>query len=136
MPSRQFIFSFMGVFVTLSLYSFVVWALLLADIMHAEMGNIWVEEANIRMPWFYIAYALMAYVMVWIWKYGQEEKGLSEGFRYGLMLGILFGSAELIGYAVEPITMKGALMAFGIDVVMFALAGVVLAFVHKSEGAK
>ncbi len=136
MPSKRFIISFIAVFVTFSLYGFLVWGVLLAEAMYAEMGNIWRAEGEEQMAWIFIAYALMSYVMVRIFKHGQEDKGVAEGVRYGLMAGVLFGSAELIAYAVQPITMKGALMAFGIDVVMFVIAGVVLSVVYKAVGAK
>ena len=136
MPSKRFIISFIAVFVTFSLYGFLVWGVLLAEAMYAEMGNIWRVEGEEHMAWIFIAYALMSYVMVRIFKHGQEDKGIAEGVRYGLLAGVLFGSAELIAYAVQPITMKGALMAFGIDVVMFVIAGVVLSVVYKAVGAK
>lgn len=138
MPSKRFIISFIAVFVTFSLYSFLVWGVVLAEAMYAEMGNIWRPAGDVEgfMAWIFIAYALMSYVMVRIFKHGQEDKGVAEGVRYGLLAGVLFGSAELIAYAVSPITMKGALMAFGIDVVMFVIAGVVLSVVYKAVGAK
>ena len=136
MPGKRFIISFIAVFVTFSLYGFLVWGVVLAEAMYAEMGGIWRAEGEEQMAWIFIAYALMSYVMVRIFKHGQEEKGIAEGVRYGLMAGVLFGSAELIAYAVQPITMKGALMAFGIDVVMFVIAGVVLSVVYKAVGAK
>lgn len=134
MLSKRFILSFIAVFVTFSLYGYLVWGVLLGETVHADMGNVFRPEP--MMAWIFIAYALMAYVMVRIWKHGQEDKGLSEGFRYGLLTGVLFASAELIAYAVQPIIMKGALMAFGIDVVMFIIAGMVLAFVYKAVGTK
>ena len=136
MLSKRFTFSTIAVFATLSIYGFLVWGVLLSDAMYAEMGGIWRAEGEELMAWIFIAYALMAYVMVRIWKHGQEDKGSAEGFRYGLLTGVLFGSAELISYAVQPITLKGALMAFGIDVVMFIIAGMVLSFVYKAVGAK
>ncbi|MEE8295088.1 MAG: hypothetical protein V3R64_05210 [Sphingomonadales bacterium] len=138
MFNKQILISTLAVFITFSAYGFLVWGYALGEMMYAEMGNVWRadEDASGLMHWIFIAYALMAYVMAWIWKYGNEDKGVGEGVRYGLLLGALFGSAHFIAYAVQPITMKGALMAFGIDVVMFALAGVVLSFVYKAVGDK
>ncbi|MHA1543841.1 MAG: hypothetical protein ACTSU8_01755 [Alphaproteobacteria bacterium] len=134
MFNKRILISTIAVFVTFSVYGWLVWGVLLSEALYAEMGGIWRAEGEEQMAWIFIAYALMAYVMAWIWKYGNEDKGVGEGVRYGLMLGALFGSAELIAYAVQPITMKGALMAFGIDVVMFVIAGIVLSVVYKKVG--
>ncbi len=138
MPGKRFLISVIAVFITFSLYGFLTWGFLLGEMMFAELGNVWraSEDASALMYWLFIAYILMAYVMVWIWKYGNEDKGIGEGVRYGLMAGILFGSAHFIAYAVQPITLKGALMAFGIDAVMFIVAGVVLSVVYKALSPK
>ena len=136
MLDKRILISTIAVFATFAVYGFLTWGVLLADIMHHEMGNVWRPEDAIEMPWIFIAYIVMAYPMVLIWKYGQEDKGVAEGVRYGLMAGALVGATRFIAYAVQPITLKGALMAFGIDLVMFVVAGVVLSIVYKALGAK
>lgn len=134
MFNKRILISTIAVFVTFSVYGWLVWGWFLSQWTYFEMGDIWRPEGEEIMAWIFIAYALMAYVMAWIWKYGNEDKGVGEGVRYGLMLGALFSSAGLINYAVQPIVLKGALIAFGVDVVMFVIAGVVLSVVYKKVG--
>src|SRR5207244_12668141 len=60
--------------------------------------------------------------------------GPGGGFRYGILIGLLFAANDCISYAVQPLTMKilgGWIVG---DVLMFALAGLIVGVFYKPAG--
>ncbi len=85
------------------------------------------------MHWFFIAYALMAVPFSMIFAKGYENRGLGEGVRFGLLIGIFLGAVNLIFYAVQPSTLNLTIITFLADIGMTVAAGLALAAVYKPE---
>ncbi len=78
-----------------------------------------------------IAYAVMTVIFALIFTYGREGRGLGEGARYGLLMGLLLGAVDFvwtIGLPLDPVL---AFLAFARDIVIFVIAGAVLAFLYS-----
>ncbi len=78
-----------------------------------------------------VAYAVMTLVFALIFTYGREGRGLVEGARYGLLMGLLLGAVDFvwtIGLPLEPML---AFLAFVRDLVIFVIAGMLLAFLYR-----
>ncbi|RMF71271.1 MAG: hypothetical protein D6740_06990 [Alphaproteobacteria bacterium] len=78
-----------------------------------------------------VAYAVMTLVFALIFTYGREGRGLAEGARYGLLMGLLLGAVDFvwtIGLPLEPML---AFLAFARDLVIFVIAGILLAFLYR-----
>ena len=57
--------------------------------------------------------------------------GVAGGFRYGLLVGLLFCGADLIRYAVEPLTTT-ILIAWCIGVIiLFSIGGLIVGTLYK-----
>ena len=122
------------VFVVFSLYGFVVHGILLED-TYNKVPGLWRPQAetDALMHWFFIAYALMAVPFTMIFAKGYENRGLGEGVRFGLLIGIFLGAVNLIFYAVQPSTLNLTIITFLADVGMTVAAGLALAAVYKPE---
>ena len=136
MLNKQFWLSLVAAFLTLSVYGFVVWGLLLPASFFAAMGGDWRPEGEELMAWIVIADVVKAFALVWIFGFGFEDKGIAEGLRFGFFTGLLFASPQLIMYAVRPESLSIAAGAFAIDLVSFLLAGAVLAIVYRATGGR
>jgi hypothetical protein len=82
-------------------------------------------------------FLILAFGFCFIFLKGYENKGVLEGFRYGLYVGITFCiSASLIHYPVFPFPGKWfAAWVIGYPIQMI-LAGMIFAAVYKSAPAK
>jgi len=57
--------------------------------------------------------------------------GVAGGFRYGLLVGLLVCGADLIRYAVEPLTTT-ILIAWWIGaIILFSIAGLIVGALYK-----
>ena len=86
--------------------------------------------------WIVIGELILAFFFCLIFTKGYEGKGIGEGVRFGLLVGIGFGaSSALITYAVHPFPGKLILAwVIGYPVEMI-LAGVIIAAIYKPRGA-
>ncbi len=132
--SKRFLIHSAVVFVVFSLYGFVVHGILLED-TYNKVPGLWRPQAetDALMHWFFIAYALMAVPFAMIFAKGYENRGLGEGLRFGLLIGIFLGAVNLIFYAVQPSTVNLTIITFLADIGMTVAAGLALAAVYKPE---
>ncbi len=131
MLNKQFVLSFFAVFVTLSVFGFVVWGLLLPESFYAAVGLNWRGEGDEHMAWIVISDVIKAFVLVWLFGFGFEGKGIGEGLRFGFFAGLLFATPNLVTYAVQPVAFDSTLYMFAINLVSIVVAGLVLALVYK-----
>jgi hypothetical protein len=122
------------VFIVFSLYGFVVHGILLED-TYNELPGLWRPQAETEalLYWIFIAHALMAVPFAMIFAKGYENRGLGEGVRFGLLIGIFLGAGNLIFYAIQPSTLNLTAITFLADIGMTVAAGLALAAVYKPE---
>ena len=82
--------------------------------------------------WAILGYVILAFGFCYIFVKGYEGGGLGEGFRFGLVAGITFGTATtLIGYAIYAIPTSLA-VAWGIGYpVEMTIAGLIIAAIYR-----
>ncbi|HUV29726.1 MAG TPA: hypothetical protein VMY05_01355 [Acidobacteriota bacterium] len=87
--------------------------------------------------WVLISEFLLSFGFCYIFIKGRENRGLAEGFRFGLLIGITFGvSSTLAHYAVYPMTGKlAAGLVIGYPVEMI-LAGLIIAAIYRPKAAR
>ena len=86
---------------------------------------------------FWVIYVFMAYLLAVIFSKGYEGKGMGEGVRFGLYLGLLMAIPWAYGtYAVMDIPYSLALQWFVYGVIEFVVAGVILAAVFGKSAPK
>ena len=122
------------VFLVFAIYGFVVHGIMLEDI-YAQAPGLWRPQAETEalIHWILIANAIMAVAFSMIFAKGYENRGLGEGLRFGLLIGIFLGSVNLIFYAVQPSTLNLTIITFLADVGMTVAGGLALAAVYKPE---
>ncbi len=100
------------------------------DLLRGEAG------AGDFIIWMILGFLILAFGFCYIFTKGYENKGMGEGVRFGLYVGITFSvSASLINYAVFPYPTSwvvGWIIGYPI---MMMLAGAIIATIYKPNSA-
>lgn len=83
-------------------FDYVVHGVLLKGTYEATQ-HLWRKEADM-VCWAMIGgKVLLAFTTAFVFTRGYEGKGIGEGVRFGLLIGLLFAPGHLIMYAVQPL---------------------------------
>jgi hypothetical protein len=131
--------AFVAVFVVMSVLSFVIHGVLLtstysleevAKIMRPEtemMGMMWI---------YYVVYLISSFVITLIFSKGYEGKGIAEGMRYGLYIGLLLATPmAYASYAMYPMPYSLSLQWFIYGMIEYVIIGIVLSMVYGKKQA-
>lgn len=132
MNKKRLLISIIAVFAFIFVSDFIIHGNLLKGI-YQETASLWRPEAEMGtyMPYMLFAQLLMATFLCVIFTYGQENKGVMEGVRYGLMIGALGASCSFVWYAVAPIpqTLLWAWVVAGMT--QSVISGVIVSLTYK-----
>lgn len=134
---KKFFIAFVVTWVFVFVYGFIFHA----KIMHSyylETSTLWRPEAdfNSHFPLLVVGQGVIAFffTMIFVRGFGSGG-GVAGGFRYGILLGLLVAGANLIRYAVEPLTTT-ILVGWSIgEIIEFAIAGAIVGILYKPGGS-
>ena len=95
------------------------------------------EEAMMALFfWMILAQLIMAFGFCYVFIKGYENRGIAEGFRYGLIIWVAFGiSSLLIEYVVYPIPARFIVIwAIGYFVEL-VVSGLIIAAIYRPRAA-
>lgn len=91
-------------------------------------------EATGFMTWMVLGHLFMALMFCYLFTKNYENKGVAEGLRFGLIIGLLYGiPTSLINYAVQPWPMSIVLSWMIGYTMIFTMAGVVVSMVYRAK---
>ncbi len=133
MNVKRFLLAALAVFVTFQVTDFVIHGLILGDFYQAN-PDLWRPDMMDKMYIMYITGAVLSIMFTYIFAKGYQGKGVMEGARYGLVIGLLM---VLVGnfnqYAVYPLPYHLVLQWFLYGMVQFIIAGVVVSLIYKPK---
>ena len=135
--SKKVWMSFVAVFITMEILSYVINGLILTSAYEATKA-LWRSDMNSFMWIYHVLNLVGSFFFTFIFSKGYEGKGMMEGVRYGAYIGIWMSTGMAYGsYAMIPIPYSLALQWFIYGVIQYIIAGVVLAQVYgmKSKEA-
>ena len=132
MNTRRFVPAIIAVFIFIFLYEWVLHGYLLAGI-YESTPTLWRPKAEMNnyCIWLTLGQLLFSVMFCYIFLKGYENKGVMEGVRYGILIGILAMSPNLIFYAVQPLPANLVIYWCIGGMVEAIIAGVVLAAIYK-----
>ena len=80
-----------------------------------------------------LGYAVMVGAFCYIFTKGYENKGIGEGVRYGLVMGILLSSTDFIYGIALPVPWSTVIANTILGLVIWLVAGVILAAIYKPK---
>ena len=125
------------VFIAMSVLDFLVHGVIL-DAAYKATSTLWRPDMQSKM-WIYSVISLIgAFFFSFIFSKGYEGKGIAEGARYGLYIGIWMSIGMAYGtYAMIAIPYAMALQWFLYGIVEYVIYGIILSLVFgkKTETA-
>ena len=133
MNVKRFLLASLAVFILLQITSFVIHNLLLMK-TYEVLSSVWRPDMMSKMWVMYPSSAVYALLFVYIFIKGYENKGLWEGARYGLVIGLFMGVPASLGqYMVYPLPFSLVSQWFIYGLVESILAGVAAAAIYRSR---
>lgn len=129
---KSLVISMTVVFVFIFLAEWVIHGYLLKGI-YIDTASLWRTEEQMKSMciWMFIGYALLAKYFTFIYARGCEKGNVGEGFRYGVLVGLLLSSGCFMWYVILPISQ--ALMWYWVAATMFEaiVAGMIVGAIYK-----
>jgi hypothetical protein len=94
--------------------------------------NIWRSDMMSKMWIFHLGSFVMAFLFTFIFIKGHENKGIAEGARYGIVIG-LFANIPygFYSYAMYPLPFSLCLQWFVFGMIEFIICGLIAAAIYK-----
>jgi hypothetical protein len=120
-----------AVFAVLEVMDFIIHGLILGNV-YMTMPNIWRPDMMEKMWIMHIVKIVNAFIIAFIFSKGYEGKGIMEGVRYGLYVGLMLSIGMAYGtYAMIAIPYHLALQWFVYGLIEYVIAGIALALVFS-----
>ena len=139
MNTKKFLTAFVVVFVLLEITNYLIHGVILSS-TYAEEGvkQIFrpVEEMQSKMWIVWLTDLVWAFFFTFIFVKGYENKGIIEGVKYGVYIGLFYSLVmSYQGYAMFPMPYSLALLWFIIGFVQSIVFGVAAAMIYKQKEA-
>lgn len=126
---------FIVVLVLMEVASFVVDFLILGP-TYESLKSLWRPDMQSHLWIYHVIMVVGAFFFTFIFSKGYEGKGVAEGIRYGLYIGIWLSVGMAYGtYAMIAIPYSLALQWFIYGVITYVIYGVALAMVFGKKAA-
>ena len=124
---------FVVVFVVLEVLDTIVNNFILVGVYQAT-ASLWRPDMSSTMWIFPVVTLIESFFIALIFSKGYEGKGIAEGMRYGLYIGIMLSVGKAYAtYAMIAIPYSLALRWFIYGVIEYIIAGIALALVFKEK---
>jgi len=135
--NKTFWIGFVVVYIVMQALGFVVHEVMMAD-TYASLGSVLRGETEMMdMMWMMmLSAAVMMFMFCYIFTKGYEGKGVVEGIRFGLMIGILMAGPMAIDPHVIfplPADVASAWLLSGVGSLM--VSGALFAAIYKPDSA-
>lgn len=124
---------FIVVFILMLIFGYVVNTLILGS-TYESLKSLWRPDMMSKMWVFYLVMLFQAFFFSFIFSKGYEGKGIAEGVRYGLYIGIWMSVGMAYAtYAMIAIPYSLALQWFVYGVIEYVIYGIALALVFRKK---
>jgi hypothetical protein len=131
MNKKNYIFTSLIVFVVFQALNYVIHGLILMK-TYQSLGNIFRADMMQKVWITYVTSLILSFLFVYIFSKGYEGRGIAEGARYGLLIGLLMNVVGMFNqYAVYQIPLIVIVQWFIYGVVQFVISGIVAAALYK-----
>lgn len=135
--NKTFWIGFVVVYIVMQAMGFVIHEVMMAD-TYASLGNVLRGETEMMdMMWMMmISAAVMVFMFCYIFTKGYEGRGIVEGIRFGLMIGIMMaGPMAIDPHVIFPLPADVATLWLLSGVGSLMVSGAVFAAIYKPDNA-
>ncbi len=130
---KKILLGFIAVFIAMSVMDFIIHGVILESAYKAT-ANLWRPDMQSKM-WIYSVIALIgSFFFSFIFSKGYEGKGIVEGARYGLYIGIWMSVGMAYGtYGMIAIPYSMAIQWFLYGIIEYVIAGIILSLIYGKK---
>ncbi len=133
MNIKRFVYACIAVFVTFQVLDFIIHGIILGP-TYESLKDVWRPDMMSKMWIMYITSLVLSLLFVYIFTKGYEGKGIAEGIRYGIIIGLLMNAVGMFSqYVVYPIPLSLAIQWFVFGMIEFLICGIVVALVYRPK---
>jgi hypothetical protein len=131
MNFKRLILASIAVFVIIQAIDWLVHGVLLSG-WYTEIKGVWRPDMMDLMWVMMLGSLFFSFMFVFIFTKGYEGRGVMEGVRYGLLIGLLLYVSGMLGqYVMYPIPLGMALIWAGYGIVEMVIAGAAAAAIYR-----
>ena len=133
MFNKRFLICWLTATMTLTALGFIAFALVLDEYLVGKIGSaIWRNHDNVKLGWLLFGNIVTAFAIVKIYIFSTPKNNLVEGVKFGLNIGILWGTVELINHAKYVTSVELMFGSFIGDVFLFTITAIVLSKIYDA----
>ncbi len=131
MNVKRFIIASLAVFAGFEIIDTIVHVGILSK-TYQSLNNVWRPDMMSKMWIMHLGSIILAFLFTYIFIRGYENKGIAEGVRYGIIIG-LFSNIPygFYSYAMYPIPFSLCLQWFAYGMIEFIICGLIAAAIYK-----
>lgn len=130
MNVKRFVIASLFVFVAIEAIDVIIHMLIMSKQYQAIM-SVWRPNMQNVMWIMHITALIMSFLFVYIFIKGYEGKGIIEGIRYGLIIGLFMNIGAFNQYMIYPIPFVMALQWFIFGMIEFIILGIIASLIYK-----
>lgn len=132
MNTKRYLMASLGVAVLIFFYGWIIHGFLLADFWAEHMVEGSMRPQGEEVMWAIVVSCLLqGLALGFIFTKGYQNLGVTEGFRFGLLIAWFIVAIYFLHYAISPMEPVALVTGMVVDGVMYVIAGVILAAVYK-----
>jgi len=129
---KRFIIAVVVGYIAIQIMDFIIHWGILGETYKALAGTVFRAEGEMPMWPMYLGGILFTLMFVWIYTYGVKGKGIMEGFRYGIYIGLLYCVINVLGqWAVYPIPGSLAWLWVIFGMIEMIILGLIVGAIYK-----
>ncbi len=133
MNKKRFVLASIAVFFVFEILDWIIHSKILSR-TYMNLQHLWRPDMMDKMWIMYITAFIFSFLFVYIFTKGYEGKGVAEGIRYGLIIGLLMLVVGMFNqYVVYPIPLNLTIQWFIYGLIQFIIVGIVAALIYKPE---
>jgi hypothetical protein len=129
---KKFFFAFIAAFVVLFVFGFLWYGKLMQG-AHQEVPALWRTETDFgnHFPVLVLGHLVMAFFLTMLYARFTPAGGAGAGATLAILVALVYAGADLITFAVQPLTTKILLGRIIGDLIRFAIAGAIVGAIYK-----
>ncbi len=131
MNVKRFIGASIAVFLAFQVLDFIIHGMILRPV-YESLKDVWRPDMMSKMWIMYVGSFVLSFLFIYIFIKGHENKGIAEGIRYGIIIG-LFASIPygFYEYVMYPLPLSLCVQWFVYGMIEFIICGMIAAAIYK-----
>ncbi len=131
MNIKRFFITSIVVFIMMQAIDWLVHGVLMAK-WYQDIKGLWRPEMMDRMWVMMLGSLFFSFMFVFVFTKGYEQRGVVEGARFGLFIGLLVYVSGILGqYVMYPIPFGMALIWLAYGIIEMVIAGMITAAIYR-----